>query len=79
MINKENIKEKDNRYYIMENLIAKIIKKPTKKGDNYYFSIPIEFIRSKKIELDKRYELLIYKIEEESNIKSNIKSDIKKS
>ena len=29
--------------------ITTLIKKPTKKGDNYYFNIPIEYIRSGKI------------------------------
>jgi len=47
----------------MENLIYKIVKKPTKKGENYYFNIPIAFVESGKIELGKEYEILVYKID----------------
>ncbi len=43
-------------------LITTLIKKPTKKGKNYYFNIPIEYIRSGKINPEKEYELQIYKI-----------------
>lgn len=47
----------------MENKkITTIIKRPTKKGDQYYFSIPIEFIRSKKIDPKKDYEIQIYSL-----------------
>lgn len=46
----------------MERLIYKIVKKPTKKGDNYYFNIPIEFIRSEKINSKKEYEILVFEI-----------------
>ena len=49
----------------MEQLIYKIVKKPTKKGDNYYFNIPIEFIRSEKIDPGKEYEILVFKIVKE--------------
>ena len=52
---KDNIKR-------MENLIFKIVKSPTKKADQYYFNIPIDFIRSGKIEVDKDYELLCFRI-----------------
>ena len=45
-----------------QKLITIIVKKPTKKGDQYYFNIPIEFIRSGKINPDKRYEVQIYNI-----------------
>ncbi len=45
-----------------QNLITIIVKKPTKKGDQYYFNIPIEFIRSGKIIPEKRYEVQIYNI-----------------
>ncbi len=46
----------------MEGLIFKIVKKPTKKGEQYYFNIPIELIRSKRISIEEDYELLCYKI-----------------
>lgn len=47
----------------MENKkITTIIKRPTKKGDQYYFSIPIEFIRSKKIDPKKDYEIQIFSL-----------------
>ena len=46
----------------MEKLIFKIIKKPTKKGDNFYFNIPIDFIRTKKIDPEKEYEILVFEI-----------------
>jgi len=50
----------------MENKkITTIIKRPTKKGDQYYFSIPIEFIRSKKIDPEKNYEIQIFSIAQE--------------
>ncbi len=49
-------------YYIMENLVYKIVKKPSKKGDNYYFNIPIEFIRSGTIDPEREYEILVFKI-----------------
>lgn len=45
-----------------QNLITVIVKKPTKKGDQYYFNIPIEFIRSGKIDPERRYEVKIYTI-----------------
>jgi len=47
----------------MEKLVLKIVKSPTKKGDNYYFNIPIEFIRTKKIDPEKEYEILVFKID----------------
>lgn len=46
----------------MEDLIYKIIKKPTKKGVNYYFNIPIDYIRTKKINPDEEYEILVFKL-----------------
>lgn len=49
-------------YYMDQNLITVIVKKPTKKGDQYYFNIPIEFIRSGKIDPERRYEVKIYTI-----------------
>ncbi|NVM44106.1 MAG: hypothetical protein HWN79_04225 [Candidatus Lokiarchaeota archaeon] len=50
----------------MENKkITTIIKRPTKKGDQYYFSIPIEFIRSKKIDPKKDYEIQIFSLTQE--------------
>ena len=51
---------------IMENKkITTIIKHPTKKGDQYYFSIPIEFIRSKKIDPKKDYEIQIFSLSQD--------------
>ena len=61
MINKNN-KELLKRLKNMEKLIFKIIKKPTKKGEAYYFSITIDFIRSKKIDPKKDYEILVFEI-----------------
>ena len=46
-------------------LITILVKKPSKKGKNYYFSIPIEFIRTKKIDPEKDYELKIFSLEQE--------------
>ena len=46
----------------MEKLVYKIVKRPSKKGDNFYFNIPIEFIRSGKIDPEKEYEILVYEI-----------------
>ena len=43
-------------------LITILVKKPSKKGKNYYFSIPIEFIRTGKIDPEKNYEIQIYSI-----------------
>lgn len=43
-------------------LITTLIKKPTKKGKNYYFNIPIEYIRSGKINPKKDYEIQIFAI-----------------
>lgn len=45
-----------------QNLITIIVKKPTRKGDQYYFNIPIEFIRTGKINPEKKYEIQIYSI-----------------
>jgi hypothetical protein len=42
--------------------ITTLIKRPTKKGEQYYFSIPIEFIRTGKINPKKEYELQIFEI-----------------
>ncbi|KKL62223.1 hypothetical protein LCGC14_2187360 [marine sediment metagenome] len=47
--------------------ITTLIKKPTKKGRNYYFNIPIEFIRSGKINPEKQYEIKIFDISDEPN------------
>lgn len=62
----EDFPSKDNKgdeyYNSIDNLIFKIVKKPTKKGDNYYFNIPIDFLRSGKIDLDKEYETLVFDI-----------------
>ncbi|MFX1375412.1 MAG: hypothetical protein ACFFA0_06345 [Promethearchaeota archaeon] len=44
--------------------ITTLIKKPTKKGKNYYFNIPIEYIRSGKINPEKEYELQIFELVE---------------
>ena len=46
-------------------LITILVKKPSKKGNNYYFSIPIEFIRTKKINPEKDYELQIFSLPQE--------------
>ncbi len=46
-------------------LITILVKKPSKKGKNYYFSIPIEFIRTKKIDPEKDYELHIFSLAQE--------------
>jgi len=45
--------------------ITTLIKRPTKKGDQYYFSIPIEFIRSKKIDPSQDYEIQIFSLTQE--------------
>jgi len=45
--------------------IATLIKRPTKKGGQYYFNIPIEYIRSGKINPKKEYELQIFTISSE--------------
>jgi len=45
---------------IMEKLIFKIIKSPTKIGEFYYFNIPKEYITNKKINPDSTYELVVY-------------------
>ena len=42
--------------------ITTLIKRPTKKGDQYYFNIPIEFIRSGKINPEHEYEIQIFTI-----------------
>ena len=54
-----------NKKENIEDLIFKIVKEPTKKGDQYYFNIPIEFIRSGKVKLNNSYELLCFKIKED--------------
>jgi len=46
--------------------ITTLIKHPTKKGEQYYFSIPIEFIRSGKINPKKDYEIQIFEIPDKS-------------
>ncbi len=43
-----------------EKKITTLIKRPTKKGGQYYFNIPIEYIRSGKISPEKEYELQIF-------------------
>jgi len=45
--------------------ITTLIKRPTKKGGQYYFNIPIEYIRSGKINPEKDYELQIFTISSE--------------
>jgi hypothetical protein len=50
-------------WYLMEGIkITTLIKRPTKKGGQYYFNIPIEYIRSGKINPEKEYELQIFTI-----------------
>ncbi len=44
------------------NRITTLIKKPTKKGKNYYFNIPIEYIRSGKINPKEQFEVQIFSI-----------------
>ena len=44
-----------------DDFIVKFMKIPTKKGENYYFNIPIQFIRSEIIFPDVEYEIRIYK------------------
>ena len=46
-------------------LITILVKKPSKKGKNYYFSIPIEFIRTGKINPEKDYELQIFTLSQD--------------
>ena len=46
-------------------LVTILVKKPSKKGKNYYFSIPIEFIRTKKIDPEKDYEIQIFSLAQE--------------
>jgi hypothetical protein len=46
-------------------LITILVKKPSKKGDQYYFNIPIEFIRTGKIDPEKDYELQIFSLVQE--------------
>ncbi|MFX0023911.1 MAG: hypothetical protein ACFE9S_16410 [Candidatus Hermodarchaeota archaeon] len=48
-------------------VITTLIKKPTKKGKNYYFNIPIEYIRSGKIDPEKEYELQIFTLSSKEN------------
>ena len=56
------------RWYIMASrLITTLIKKPTKKGKNYIFNIPIEYIRSGKIDPKKEYEIQIFTIQQSKN------------
>lgn len=42
--------------------ITTLIKRPTKKGGQYYFNIPIEYIRSGKINPEKEYEIQIFEL-----------------
>jgi len=54
------------RWYIMASrLITILIKKPTKKGKNYIFNIPIEYIRSGKISPNKKYKIPVLTIPDE--------------
>ena len=46
-------------------LITILVKKPSKKGKNYYFSITIEFIRTGKIDPEKDYEIQIFSLDKE--------------
>jgi len=48
-----------------QHLITKLIKKPTKKGNNYYFNIPIDFIRNGKIKPKEYYEIQILSLSQE--------------
>lgn len=45
-----------------QDLITMVVKKPTKKGDQYYFNIPIDFVRTGKINPEKKYEVRIYNL-----------------
>jgi len=47
-----------------ENFVVKFRKKSTKKGKYYYFNIPIQLIRSEIVNLNTKYEIQVYKIEE---------------
>ena len=53
------------RNIMSEQLITILVKKPTKKENNYYFNIPIEFINSRKIKPDQNYEIKIFTIPQE--------------
>jgi hypothetical protein len=55
-----------------QNLITILIKKPTKKGNNYYFNIPIEFINKGKIKQVESYELHIFSIPEQKSLSQNL-------
>ena len=46
-------------------LITILVKKPSKKGNNYYFSIPIEFIRTNKIDPEKEHEIHVFSLSQE--------------
>jgi len=43
----------------MENFITNFVRSPTRKGKNWYFSIPLEEI-GPLINTDKRYEVRVY-------------------
>ena len=47
--------------------ITTLIKRPTKKGGQYYFNIPIEYIRSGKINPKRDYEIQIFTISSEQD------------
>ena len=46
----------------LEYFVVKFTKKPTKKGEYYYFNIPIQIIRLEIIDPTIEYEIKIYKI-----------------
>ena len=49
-----------------KNYIVKFRKKSTKKGNNYYFNIPIQLIRSEIINPELKYEIRIFEINQKS-------------
>ena len=46
-----------------KDFVVKFRKKPTKKGNNYYFNIPVQLIRSEIINLEVEYEIRIFEID----------------
>ena len=52
--------------YEIKKLCCKIQKKIDKKGNNYYFNIPIQLIRSEIINPVIKYEIRIFKINQKS-------------
>jgi len=43
------------------NFVVKFLRKPTKRGKYFYFSIPIQLIRSEIIDPAEEYEIKIYR------------------